>query len=79
MCLSVTSPLPLIHGSVLCEVGGPFMAHDIHMLYVWLAQLSPGSLDVTGYSWMKGFLHCPIAHSALPPSAIPCFQTVTFL
>ena len=33
MCLSVAGPLPLIHGGVLCEVGGPSdaMAHQLKM------------------------------------------------
>ena len=42
MCLPVAGPIPLIHGSVLCEAGGPFMSHDIHMLYVWQSQCVAG-------------------------------------
>ena len=42
MCLSVAGPIPLIHGGVLYEVGGPLMSHDIHMLYVWLFRCVAG-------------------------------------
>ena len=42
MCLSVAGLILLIHGGVLCEAGGPFMSHDIHMLYVWQSQCVAG-------------------------------------